>query len=266
MQLRLRPLSRVLLLTCSALLLAACGSQASEPFPSTQQNQVVEAVSLDPVGQNGRCIADLTTTRVILMTPPPRAKAGIVGKPTTAEEMRLGAVPSPPSAVELTSGPLSLRPGGAGTGGPTFGDTTFHVYQTPCFPSDVATFYTEVFRQNQWSGDFTPIGPLTQDNDYIGPKQQLDVSGNGLTPNLTLFDLQLLSTGLFTNVHPTGVTIAWISVVAAIVGPHTGPTTEHHPTYVQVMVQQRPAANPPPLAPPVSTTPNVGASGGPPGS
>lgn len=204
-------------------------------------------------GQGGLCVPDLSPDVVAAANSGGNPDPSLARNPVTAEQVRLGTVPPPPFGRLLASGGVALQPASAaGRAGESAATTAVEVYETSCAPVDVQEFYLAVLRQNQWSGDFTPAGGAAGQTTRPAP------------PGATiLFDLDSMVSGHFLNTNPTAEVVAGITVVAAIVSPGSGPD-EQHPTYVQIVARRSPRPDAPrTLAPPVSTTPNVGASGGP---
>ena len=222
----------------AGLSLAACGAAPGAPVIAVTSTQVAT------VGSGAECIPDLTTTHISLVALRRGSGTGAIPSGSGAQQVREGAVPAPPLARLLSSGHIAAAPPG--------GAQVF-LYQTSCAPGDVQAYYVAALNENQWTGEFVPASGAA-----AAPPHGTGV-GEG-----TLFDLTSLATGRFVNVHPRGVTAAFILVLAAIQAP--GTAAEQHPTYVQIVMEPSATGSHGPILPPtVATTPDVGASAAPPG-
>jgi hypothetical protein len=245
---RQRPPAPLASLSIAMLLLASC-SVSSQPTGRPGQANVAAALGVtETVGAGGVCVPDLTDMGVRVAAPRQGAATGVIVSPVSAEQVRLGTVPPPPDSHVVATGKA------AGTTGAPFANQQFVLYETGCAPVAVQTFYVAILRQNQWNGDFNPASgtdiPLNRPQPETGP-------------TVVLADLADFTSGAFINVNPASANVAFINVLGAIVAPGTGPS-ERHPTYVQIVTQQTRNPQAPSLAPNVDTTPDVGASGGPP--
>lgn len=233
-------------LAIGVLILAGCAQVGPTSAPIPAKVAVAMGVTYT-VGSGGVCLPDLAVSGVRVGAPEFGAASGAVSNPVSADQVRIGTVPPPPVSYVVATGK------GPATGRP-FANLQVTVYETGCAPVDVEQFYVAVLHQNQWQGDFQPASGTVAPINKPQPETR---------PNVVLADLADFTSGAFVNVNATNATVAYINVLAAIVAPGTGPT-EQHPTYVQVVTQQTPNPNAPTLAPPLFTTPDVGASGGPP--